>query len=558
MKILAAAINARFNHTNIAVRSIVRYVQERLDCYCDCGIEFAEWTINMSKDQILRGMTVAEPDMVLFSTYIWNSEMVQKIIPDIKKILPHVIIGAGGPEAGFCPEFWLRKFSQVDFIMAGEGEETVLQIALGNRLEDVAGLYLRKKDGNIFFTGTRELICDLDQLPFPYDSFEDPEHRIYYYESSRGCPFSCSYCMSSMDRHVRFRSVERTCHDIQKFLDANVSLVKFVDRTYNLNEERYLAIWQYILDNHNGKTMFHFEIEAEFLSEKALCFIEKIPSGIMQFEIGVQSCNEKTLEAVGRSKETARLFENIKRIPETIHRHLDLIAGLPYEDLGSFGESFDRVMKLKPDALQLGFLKVLHGTTMKDYAEKNGWQWMEGAPYEVLSTPYLSFVHILFLKDVEILLDAFYNKGIFRRTMDYVIRRTGCRNFFFDAAEKARADGTLDADRKTAYWFDWLARYLEKDSIALELLKFDFLSMAKTSRFPVWMKHNYDKSRHLDAMNKNECRFDSRIEFAFSEYDEFTVNPASAEPEKTRGTFRVLFVYERHNSSIINCQIILQ
>ena len=215
-------------------------------------------------------------------------------------------------------------------------------------------------------------------------------------------------------------------------------------------------------------------------------------------------------------------------------------------------------MKLKPDALQLGFLKVLHGTTMKDYAEKNGWQWMEGAPYEVLSTPYLSFVHILFLKDVEILLDAFYNKGIFRRTMDYVIRRTGCRNFFFDAAEKARADGTLDADRKTAYWFDWLARYLEKDSIALELLKFDFLSMAKTSRFPAWMKHNYDKSRHLDAMNKNECRFDGRIEFAFSEYDEFTVNPASAEPEKTRGTFRVLFVYERHNSSIINCQIILQ
>lgn len=558
MKILAAAINARFNHTNIAVRSIVRYVQERLDCHCGCRIEFAEWTINMGMDQILRGMTDAEPDMILFSTYIWNSEMVQKIIPDIKKVLPHVIIGAGGPEAGFCPEIWLRKFSQIDFIMAGEGEETVLQLALGNRLEDVAGLYLRNSDDHIFFTGPRELICDLDQLPFPYDSFEDPEHKIYYYESSRGCPFSCSYCMSSVDRLVRFRSLERTCHDIQKFLDANVSLVKFVDRTYNLNEERYLAIWQYILDNHNGKTMFHFEIEAEFLSEKALCFIEKIPSGIMQFEIGVQSCNEKTLDAVGRSKETARLFANIKRIPETIHRHLDLIAGLPYEDLESFGESFDRIMALKPDALQLGFLKVLHGTTMKIYAEQNGWKWMEGAPYEVLSTPYLSFGQILFLKDVEVLLDAFYNKGIFRRTMAYVIRRTGCRNFFFDAAEKARTDGTLDAERKTSYWFDWMARYLERDSVALELLKFDFLSMSKTSRFPSWMKHNYDKNRHLDAMNKTESRFDSRIEFAFSEYDEFTVNPASAEPEKTRGIFRVLFVYERHNSSIKNCQIILQ
>ena len=558
MKILAAAINARFNHTNIAVRSIVKYVKERLAHDCGCEIEFAEWTINMSMDQILRGLSASKPDMVLFSTYIWNSEMVQKIIPDVKKVLPEAIIGAGGPEAGFCPEKWLNNFPQIDFIMSGEGEETVLQIALGNSLENVAGLFLRNAEGEIFSTGTRELICDLDQLPFPYDSFDDPEHKIYYYESSRGCPFSCSYCMSSVDRHVRFRSIQRTCGDLQKFLDANVSLVKFVDRTYNLNEDRYLAIWQYILDNHNGTTMFHFEIEAEYLSEKALCFIEKIPSGIMQFEIGVQSCNEKTLEAVGRSKETDRLFENIRRIPGTIHKHLDLIAGLPYEDLESFGKSFDTVIALKPDALQLGFLKVLYGTTMKAYAEKNGWQWMQSAPYEVLSTPYLSFEQILFLKDVEVLLDAFYNKGIFKRTMDYMGRTTGYRNFFFDAATKARADGTLDADRKTSYWFDWIARHLEKDSVALELLKFDYLSMSKTSRFPSWMEHRYDKNEHLDAMNKNECRFDSRIEFAFSEYDEFTVNPASAEPEKTKGTFKVLFVYERHNSSIKNCQIILQ
>lgn len=551
MKILLAAINAKFNHTNIAVRSLAKYVATE-------NVFFSEWTINMNVGEILRGIEASKADMVIFSTYIWNSEIIRKLIPDVKKVLPDAMIAAGGPEAGFDAQSWLNNFPQLDFVISGEGEDTLKEIAQGHDLKDIKGLWYRNESNGILFTGERPLICDMDSIPFPYDSFDDPDHKIYYYESSRGCPFSCAYCMSSLDKRVRFRSLDQTCSHIQAFLDAGVSLVKFVDRTYNLKEERYLAIWQYILDHHNGKTMFHFEIEAEFLSDRALDFLQQVPEGVMQFEIGVQSCNPETLESVGRSKETLKLFDNIRRIPKTIHTHLDLIAGLPHEDLESFGLSFEKVMELKPDALQLGFLKILHGTTMEGLAKSKGWQWMDNPPYEVISSPWMPYGDIVFLKDVEVLLDAFYNSGTFTATMNYLSRRIGWKKFFFDAADKARAEKVLDAARKTSFWFDWLADWMKDDSIVMELLKYDYLKMGKTSRFPTWLNHRYDKAAHLDAMNQKENLFDNRIEFAFSEYDEFPINPLADEPEKTKGAYKMLFVYARHNSSIKNCQIILQ
>lgn len=552
MKILLVAVNSKFNHTNIAVRSIVRYVKKN---FGDAEILFDEWTINMPVQEILSGIHSHKADTIIFSTYIWNSEIIQKILKDIKKILPKILVGAGGPEAGFDAENWLKKNEALDFVVCGEGEKTILEINEKEKIsQEIKGLYI-KENGEIKFTGERDLICNLDELPFPYEKIEDPDNRIYYFESSRGCPFNCSYCMSSLDKRVRFFSLERTCGDIQKFLDANVALVKFVDRTYNLNEERYLKIWQYILDHHNGKTMFHFEIEAEFLSEAALNFLQKVPENVMQFEIGIQSCNPKTLEAVGRSKEIKKLFENIKRIPKTIHTHLDLIAGLPFEDLNSFRESFEKVLSLKPDALQLGFLKVLHGTVMKSFAGKNGWQWMTSAPYEVLSTPYLSYEEILFLKDVEILTDAIYNSGIFSVTANYIGRKIGWKKFFFEAAEHARKSGALDDARKNIFWFKWLADYFAEDKIILQILKFDYMKLQKTSCFPEWMNHIYKKENHLEAMNANEKLFDNRIEFAFSDYDEFSIDPLAEHPEETSGTFKYLFVYKRHNSKIKNCQI---
>ena len=323
-EILLAAVNACYNHTNIAVRSIALYcgAEEKPDV-----IGFGEWTINQPIGEILRGIAAKEPKVVVFSTYIWNVEIIQKIIPDIKKILPECKIGMGGPEASFFAQGYLEKNPALDFVICGEGEDTTKEFCdffqKGQEF-DVTSLEFGKIKG-------------ISALPFPYPAMDEPDNKIYYYESSRGCPFSCAYCMSSLDKKVRFMPIERVFADIQKFLDANVRLVKFVDRTYNLNEERYIGIWQYILDHHNGKTMFHFEIEAEYLSENAIAFLQKVPSEVMQFEIGVQSANPRTLKAVGRSDNVETLFKNVQRIPSTIHSHLDLIAGLPFEDLESFG-----------------------------------------------------------------------------------------------------------------------------------------------------------------------------------------------------------------------------
>ena len=415
MKILLVGINASYSHTSLAVRSICEYVKKHASSSID--ISFAEFTINQPVGEILRGIYKKESSLLLFSTYIWNAEITAKIIPDIKKLLPSIAIGAGGPEFGFAAEIYMQKLPELDFIIKGEGEETTVEIIQQidetksttsqafsyNLMSNIKGLYLRDKGGAITFTGERELICDLSDLPFPYPELinarqraistqaeEVNKNKIYYYESSRGCPYSCAYCMSSLDKRVRFKPLDLVTKELQIFLDNNIPLVKFVDRTYNLQPDRYIAIWRYILEHHNKLTMFHFEIEAEFLTEEALEFLQTVPAGVMQFEIGVQSSNKKTLSAVNRSTNLEKLAANIRRIPRTIHQHLDLIAGLPYENLESFGKSFDFVMSFTPDAIQLGFLKVLHGTEMEEYAKQNGWQWMDNPVYETFSTPYIS------------------------------------------------------------------------------------------------------------------------------------------------------------------------
>lgn len=568
-KILMAAINSSYSHTNIAVRSIALYCNKIKGTEL---IDFCEWTINQPVGEILRGIESKNPSILLFSAYIWNIEVIQKILPDIKKIIPNCILGLGGPEVSFNAREVLEKMAAVDFIVCGEGERTVFEICkiieeneeilskkdeFYKELFNVKGVFLR----NYGFSGERELICNLSELPFPYPEFSEPDNKIFYYESSRGCPFSCAYCMSSLDTRVRFMPVERVFLDLQKFLDANVRLVKFVDRTYNLNEERYISIWKYILENHNKKTMFHFEIEAEYLSQKALDFLQKIPAGMMQFEIGVQSANPKTLKTVGRSENTKTLAANIKQIPKTIHSHLDLIAGLPYEDLKSFGHSFDFVMDLKPDALQLGFLKVLHGTVMKKFSEKNGWQWMENPPYEILLTPYLSYSDIVFLKDIEIMVDAFWNSGDFLKSMDYIGRIMGFWNFFCSIVKQGRKSGTFNQMRRDVYWFGFLfdhaAVLSEKidEFILRELLRFDFISAKKNGRFPDWYDHRYDRDGHTLALQNNGGIHNSRLDYAYSDYEEFFINPLADFPEKTLSkekSFKILFIYPRREKDNLN------
>lgn len=599
MKVLLVSVNASYMHTNLAIRDLKNYAEksratkaggadaETLSA-AQTDIAIAEYTINQPIGEVLRGIAFTSADLILFSTYIWNAEYVCKLLPEIKKVLPDCILGAGGPEFGYGAKKYLSAIADLDFIIFGEGELTFTELieksggdakSLPAKLKEIKGLFYRAcessqprdrtndatHDGarevapDILFTGNRALIENLDDLPFPYPEIlagdADPDHKIYYYESSRGCPFGCSYCLSSVDKRVRFKSLERTCNELQIFLDYNIKLVKFVDRTYNLNENRYIGIWDYIVKHHNGKTMFHFEIEAEYLSEKALDFLQNIPSGVMQFEMGVQSANKKTLAAINRSTNVEELAEKIKRIPRTIHQHLDLIAGLPYEDLESFGHSYDFVMGLRPDALQLGFLKVLNGTEMEKYAKDNGWKWMESPAYETFSTPYMTFSDIAFLKDIEVVTDAYWNKGSFAYTMKYVFRVTSPWAFLCALVEYGRSVNAFSQARKEAYWFELINDFigstdnllsdgaLDKNLI-YDLLRYDFVRTGKKGNFPAWYKHNYDKDKHRKLLEENGMLENTRIGFAITEYEEFDYNVLSENPEAEKNRTEILIRYK--------------
>ena len=440
MKTLLIGINSKFSHTNLAIRSIKEYVKHK----SNINPIIKEFTINQLTTDILRDIIFEKPNVILFSVYIWNIEFTLKVIQEIKKILPKVFIGVGGPEVSYRAEEILQENKFIDCVISGEGEISTCELLINlnknfdleknefNSFDfDIDGIYFRNKN----FT-PRNPIQNLDELFFAYPQLKnsindktensiqeenlDVNNRIFYYESSRGCPFRCSYCLSSIDKSVRNRSLEKVFEDLQIFLDSKVKLVKFVDRTFNLNEDRTIAIWNFIKDNHNGITMFHFEIAAQQLSEKMLQTIKDFPKGIMQFEIGIQSTNEKTLDAIGRPANLPKLVEKIKQIPKTIHSHLDLIAGLPHESICEFKNSFDFVIKLKPDMLQLGFLKILSGTQMESFAKENDYQFSATPPYEVLSTPYVSYFDLQFLKDVEEVLDIFYNSNNFEFTFNYI------------------------------------------------------------------------------------------------------------------------------------------
>lgn len=563
MKVLLVALNASYMHTNPAVRSLKYYAEKHIK---NCPqIDIQEFTINQPYAEILRGIEKCKGDLILFSTYIWNAELTSKIISDVKKICPDSTVGCGGPEFGYGAEKYLQKIPALDFVIFGEGEKIFTSIvndfsAFKKELDEknicsVHGIYYRKNISpfTISFSGYEPLIENLDEIEFLYPELlsenYDGDNKIYYYESSRGCPFSCSYCLSSVEKNVRFKSLEKVYRELKVFLDADVKLVKFVDRTYNLDEERYISIWRYILEHHNKKTMFHFEIEAEYLSENALCFLSKVPKGVMQFEIGVQTSNKKTLKAINRSDNIEKLSENIKRIPRTIHQHLDLIAGLPYENLESFGKSFDFVMALKPDALQLGFLKVLSGTMMEKFAKENNYRWMELPVYEIISTPFIDFSGMVFLKDVELLTDVFWNKKIFSHTADYLFRIISPWNFFSDCVEYARRVNVFDAQRRDLFWFEFFYGYIQqkfnspqKDVLA-DLLRYDYILTGKKGNFPSWYEHRYDKEQHKMLLEEKKLLHSNRLAFATTEYEEFNFDVESSEPEKTFGNYKKLIIY---------------
>lgn len=421
MKILLAACNAKYIHSNPAVYDLKAYAAAYKD-----SVQIKEFTINQPKDEIMKEIYRSGADVVCFSCYIWNISFVRELIRDLKKILPDTVFWAGGPEVSFHAKDFLEDMPQVTGIMKGEGEETFLALAGyylegKGRLEEISGIVFRKEDV-IVDNGFREPV-DLDRIPFIYENPENFENRIIYYESSRGCPFSCSYCLSSIDRKLRFRSLSLVKKELQFFLDHRVPQVKFVDRTFNCRHEHAMEIWKYILEHDNGVTNFHFEVSADLFREDELELIGRMRPGLIQLEIGVQSANPETLEAVHRKTDLEKLRRNVEKIRSfhSVHQHLDLIAGLPCEDYESFRRSFNFVYSMKPDQLQLGFLKVLKGSLMEEKAREYGITCKSLEPYEVLSTRWISYEEILKLKTVESMVEVYYNSGQFQYTLNWLM-----------------------------------------------------------------------------------------------------------------------------------------
>ena len=428
MKILLAACNAKYIHSNLAVYDLQAYASEYAD-----HIILKEYTINQQKDDIMRDIYLEHPDVVCVSCYIWNLSFVKELMADLTKILPDADFWAGGPEVSYDAEKFLTENPEFKGVMVGEGEETFRELAGyyvekdPQNLKDMTGVCYRDGD-QIIHNGWRQ-IMDLSKIPFIYKDLSDFKNRIIYYESSRGCPFSCSYCLSSIDKKLRFRDTEMVKKELQFFIDNKVPQVKFVDRTFNCKHDHAMAIWKYINEHDNGVTNFHFEISADLLREEELQEMSTMRPGLIQLEIGVQSTNPDTIKAIHRTMDFEKLKGIVERIHSfgNIHQHLDLIAGLPYEDYDSFRHSFNDVYALKPQQLQLGFLKVLKGSHMMEMCQEYGIVYKTREPYEVLSTKWLDYDHVLKLKTVENMVEVYYNSGQFQNTLEYL------EGFFPDA-----------------------------------------------------------------------------------------------------------------------------
>jgi len=433
MKVLLAALNAKYIHSSLALRS--------LKAYADPDGEYTvikEYTINNRIEQTVKDIYKEKPDIIGFSCYIWNIEMIKVIGARIKKVLPKAVMVFGGPEVSYDAEEFLENSPYADIIMKGEGERTYKELLSmwkegREDYSEIEGIAYR--ENGIIKDNFNAQPLKLDDIPFVYSDVSELKNKIIYYETQRGCPYNCQYCLSSIEKGVRFLSHERVKHDLQFFLDNKVKQVKFVDRTFNCNHEHSLKIWKYIMEHDNNVTNFHMEITADILKDEAIEMLKGAREGLFQFEIGVQSTNEKTINAIKRNAAFGGIAEVVRKVSEAgnIHQHLDLIVGLPYEDYETFAKSFNDVYALEPEQLQLGFLKLLRGSGLRFDADKYGIVYADEAPYEVLYTNELSFDEILRLKDIEEMVETFLNSGKALAAIKYAVKTAGNPFRFFEA-----------------------------------------------------------------------------------------------------------------------------
>lgn len=485
MQFLLTAINAKYIHSNPAVYSLKAFAGKKLEPF----ITLAEYTINNRVEEILGDIYRKHPDVIGFSCYIWNFRLIQELLPELAKVLPETDIWLGGPEVSFEAEKVLSKFPMIKGIMVGEGEETfrdVISYYVGNgreeigskyhRLEDIPGLALRDNTVKV------RTSMDMNEIPFPYENLQGFENRIVYYETSRGCPFRCSYCLSSIDKSVRLRNLDLVKSELQFFLDKKVPQVKLIDRTFNCNHSHAMEIWRYIKEHDNGVTNFHFEVAADIMREEELTLLSDMRPGLVQLEIGVQTTNRNTLKEINRSTDIAQIAGVVEKIKDhrNIHIHLDLIAGLPFEGYESFQKSFNDVYAMKPAQLQLGFLKVLKGTKIREKAEQYGIVYQENPPYEVLFTKWISYEEILILKQVEEMVELYYNSGQFTHMLP-VLEREFVTPFemYLQLASFYQEKGYFVNTPARSHRYQILLEFAltvspEKEALYRELLTFDY------------------------------------------------------------------------------------
>ncbi|MZQ75412.1 MAG: DUF4080 domain-containing protein [Peptoclostridium sp.] len=500
MRVVIASLNSKYIHTNLAIR----YLEEFCRGLEGIEVEMAEYTINMDKDRILRGLFDRNADIVCFSCYIWNIEATLEIVGNLKKVAPGVKVLLGGPEVSFNPRQVMEGCSCVDYIVSGEGEltlrEFLLRIKCGLDLSGIEGLTFRRS-GEVVQNSARRPMESLDIVGSPYiggrmDEFKD---KIVYYESSRGCPFSCQYCMSSIERGVRYFDIGRVKRELKVFLDAGIKQVKFIDRTFNSNGKRAAQILRFLMENDNGHTNFHFEVAAHTIDEELLGIFKTARKGLFQIEIGIQSLNSDTLREIGRGQNFERIKSVVTEIARAgrVHQHVDLIAGLPHESFESFRESFNGVFDLGADHLQLGFLKLLRGAPISREAKlsEHGYVYRANPPYEVLQNNYISFGQLARLKEIEELLELYWNSHKFNQSCSYIIKNLYADDafkFFEEYAEYWHYSGYYEIGHSKDCFYRLLLEFcsckgFEQLDVIREMLRYDYLCLGKTSHIPDFM-----------------------------------------------------------------------
>ena len=567
MKLLLAAVNAKYIHSNLAVYSMKAYCRAFAE-----HIELAEYTINQQEDEILKDLYRKKPEILCFSCYIWNISFIKELIRNVKKILPDTVIWAGGPEVSYDAEQFLEEMPEVFGVMCGEGEETfreLTQYYVNLERNTEKGTELEKIDGIVFRKGKEiqktapRAILDMDTLVFPYQDMELFHHRIIYYESSRGCPFSCSYCLSSIDKKLRFRSTKLVKQELQFFLDNQVPQVKFVDRTFNCKKEHALEIWRYIQEHDNQVTNFHFEIAADLLTEEEIALIHTMRPGLIQLEIGVQSTNEDTIREIRRKTSFEKISQKVRQVQagKNVHQHLDLIAGLPLEGYDSFRKSFDDVYGLRPQQLQLGFLKVLKGSYMYEKREEYGCVYKQREPYEVLSTNWLSYGEICRLKGIEDMVEVYYNSGQFTCTIEALEKEFSDAFAMYEAlADFYEKKGYFGISHTRIRRYEILLEFLEeqgREDLAYfrERMVFDLYARENLKTRPVWageqklykeqIQNFYRKEAEEPRLLRQYGGYQPRQLEKMTHLEVFTYDVLSQKREK--GQYPVLFDYKERS-----------